>query len=131
MQDKENVYHLMELMSRGTVLEHLRGEPTATLPQIKYYAAVAVLALKHLNSQNVLFRDLKLTNMLVNTDGQAKLVDFGMSKRLGETGRTHTLCGTRHYLPPEALERDKDAQQSRHVFPKPYVVLRKRAIAYC
>jgi len=115
--DEDNIYHLMELMSRGTVLEHIRVEPTVKLAQVKYYAAVAVLALEHLNRHSILFRDLKLTNMLVNSNGQAKLVDFGMSKRLSVEGRTHTICGTRHYLPPEALEGDDgDDQQSSGYF---------------
>mmetsp|Transcript_13308 Transcript_13308/g.22470 ORF Transcript_13308/g.22470 Transcript_13308/m.22470 type:complete len:341 (+) Transcript_13308:179-1201(+) len=112
-KDSDNVYYLMELMSRGTVLEHLQHEAPAakaSLAQVKHYAASVLLALRHLSHQNILYRDLNLKNVMVNHKGHVKLVDLGKAKRLGDpddasesTCRTHTLCGTRHYFPPEAL----------------------------
>lgn len=67
----------------------------------RFYAANIFLALEYLHANNVIFRDLKLENVLVESNGYLKLIDFGFSKRLDRTGRTRTLCGTPDYISPE------------------------------
>ena len=54
-----------------------------------------------MHSKNVVYRDLKPENLLINTDGYMKLTDFGFAKIVD--GRTYTLCGTPEYLAPEIL----------------------------
>ena len=77
----------------------------------KVYTAEMVLALGHVHSFDIIYRDLKPENVLVGLDGHAKLADFGSSKLL--TGRisatippppeVHSLCGTPEYMAPEIL----------------------------
>jgi len=54
-----------------------------------------------MHSMNIVYRDLKPENLLVNADGYLKLTDFGFAKVV--TNRTYTVCGTPEYIAPEIL----------------------------
>lgn len=56
---------------------------------------------EYLHSYNVIYRDLKPENLLIDKDGYLKLTDFGFAKIV--KSRTYTLCGTPEYLAPEIL----------------------------
>ena len=56
---------------------------------------------EYLHSKNVIYRDLKPENLLINNDGYLKLADFGFAKVV--EGRTYTLCGTPEFIAPEIL----------------------------
>lgn len=56
---------------------------------------------EYLHSKNIVYRDLKPENLLVQGDGYLKLTDFGFAKVVED--RTYTLCGTPEYLAPEIL----------------------------
>ncbi len=56
---------------------------------------------EYLHSLNVVYRDLKPENLLIDTKGNLKLTDFGFAKIIEK--RTYTLCGTPEYLAPEIL----------------------------
>lgn len=76
--------------------------------QTRRIAAELILGLEHLHSRGIVYRDLKLENILIDSDGHIKLGDFGLAKRVGNgedgtLGRTRSICGTRNYLPPEML----------------------------
>lgn len=64
-----------------------------------------VLALEHVHSHNVIYRDLKPENVLLSADGDIRLCDFGLSKVLstGRFGRTRSFCGSTSYMSPQVV----------------------------
>jgi len=72
------------------------------LPLIRLIVCQLVLLLSELHEKGVLYRDLKLPNILLSRTGKVKLVDFGLSKILKqkENNSTNSPCGTPHCFPP-------------------------------
>eukprot|EP00038_Savillea_parva_P027740 m.61209 g.61209 ORF g.61209 m.61209 type:complete len:502 (+) comp8009_c0_seq1:26-1531(+) len=70
----------------------------------QFFAAQLVLAFDYLRNLDVVYRDLKPDNLVVDVKGNLKLIDFGTAKRLDDkTHRTYTFCGTQEYMAPEVL----------------------------
>mmetsp|Transcript_28029 Transcript_28029/g.53356 ORF Transcript_28029/g.53356 Transcript_28029/m.53356 type:complete len:768 (-) Transcript_28029:199-2502(-) len=69
----------------------------------KIYAAQVLLAIEHMHSKGLLYRDLKPENMLVKRDGNLVIADFGMSVILKGDERAHSICGTAEYMCPEMV----------------------------
>lgn len=64
-----------------------------------FYAACVLLGLEFLHKNNIIYRDLKLDNLLLDKDGYVKLADFGLCKEgMGPLDKTSTFCGTPEFL---------------------------------
>merc|ERR1719215_2488315 len=73
--------------------------------QAQFYVGSMVLMLEALHSKNVLYRDLKPENVMLDLGGYLKLIDFGLAKKLNDisTERAFTVAGTLHYMAPEVM----------------------------
>ena len=80
------------------LIEHEQRFPN---PVAKFYAAEVTLALDYLHQQNIIYRDLKPENLLLDRHGHLKITDFGFAKEVPDI--TWTLCGTPDYLAPEVV----------------------------
>jgi len=100
-KDKNNLYFLFEPAMGGELFSILRSWTMFDEATARFYAASIVLVIEHLHSKQMIYRDLKPENVLLDKDGFVKLTDFGFAKEV--TGRTWTLCGTPDYLAPEIV----------------------------
>jgi len=86
------------------LFEHMRRQGTLTVAEARFYAAELLLALEHLHARSIVHLDIKIENVLLQRDGHAQLIDFGLAKRLGPDGLVAGSVGTAHYMPPEMLQ---------------------------
>lgn len=92
---------LLEFVEGGELFTYLRNEGRFPHNTVRFYSAEIVTALEYLHQRNIVYRDLKPENLLLNRGGHLKLTDFGFAKKV--TDRTWTLCGTPEYLAPEVI----------------------------
>jgi protein kinase A len=100
-QDSKNLYMVMDFVEGGELFSLLRKSQRFPNPVAKFYAAEVTLALDYLHSHNIIYRDLKPENLLLDRHGHLKITDFGFAKEVPDI--TWTLCGTPDYLAPEVV----------------------------
>ena len=100
-QDNRFLYIGMEFVVGGELFTYLRRVVRFPKPQAALYTAQVTSMFEYLHSNNVIYRDLKPENLLIDGDGYLKLTDFGFAKVV--ENRTYTLCGTPEYIAPEII----------------------------
>jgi len=101
---EDRLCFVTEYVSGGELFVHLRKERRFSEERTRFYAAEIVSALGYLHKRGVIYRDLKLENLLLDRYGHIKMVDFGLCKdEIFGNKLTGTFCGTPSYLPPEVL----------------------------
>jgi len=104
-QDKDHVFFAMEYMSGGDLKNQLDNVGVFSEEKAKFYAAEISLAVQYLHLHGILHRDLKLENVLVDSDGHCKIADFGLCKLgLFRHCRAWTQCGTPFCMAPEIVK---------------------------
>ncbi|CAN8177083.1 unnamed protein product [Coccothraustes coccothraustes] len=104
-QTSDRLCFVMEYANGGELFFHLSRERVFPEPRARFYGAEIVSALQYLHSRDVVYRDIKLENLMLDKDGHIKITDFGLCKEGVTDGATmRTFCGTPEYLAPEVLE---------------------------
>ena len=69
----------------------------------RFIVGSVTLMFEHVHARGYIYRDLKPENLMIGADGFLQLVDFGFAKKLPESERTYTACGTVEYMAPEIV----------------------------
>jgi len=101
----KSVYMLTELITGGELHAAIRTIPTVlSRAQCQFYSGSLILVLEELAERNIVYRDLKPENVMLDAQGYLKLIDFGIAKKLEEgKTKTFTMIGTPHYMAPEVM----------------------------
>ena len=105
-QSTSKLYLVLDYCPGGDLAECLRREKRFTEERARIYIMEILLALQYLHSKNIIFRDLKPDNIVLDKDGHALLTDFGLSKEgVYDNHGAKSFCGSFAYLAPEMVKR--------------------------
>lgn len=97
---------VMEFCFGGDLSNKLSKKGRLTEDEVRFCMVEVILALQHLHSMGIIYRDIKPENMLLDSSGHIKLGDFGLAaKDVEERERSYTSCGTPEYLSPEMVQK--------------------------
>lgn len=102
-QSESRIFFVMEYVNGGDLMWHIQHSLFSEF-QAKLYAAEVLLVLEYFHKNNIVYRDLKLDNILLASDGHIKIADYGLCKEnMGHGATTKTFCGTPEFMAPEIL----------------------------
>lgn len=102
-QTSEKIFFVMKFMKGGELFALISRERRFPESRARFYTAQIALALTHLHKNNIIYRDLKGENILLDGDGYICLADFGLARFLEEDKRATSFCGTPEYMAPEVI----------------------------
>eukprot|EP01029_Cantina_marsupialis_P007564 TRINITY_DN1847_c0_g1_i4.p1 TRINITY_DN1847_c0_g1~~TRINITY_DN1847_c0_g1_i4.p1 ORF type:complete len:415 (+),score=72.33 TRINITY_DN1847_c0_g1_i4:58-1302(+) len=106
-QCRNKLYFVLDYCVGGELFFHLGKCGQFPEDRAKFYTAELALAIEHCHTNDVIYRDLKPENVMLDAEGHIKLTDFGLSKMniQSNTQGANSFCGTAEYLAPEVLTR--------------------------
>uniref|UniRef100_A0AAY4DQ65 non-specific serine/threonine protein kinase n=1 Tax=Denticeps clupeoides TaxID=299321 RepID=A0AAY4DQ65_9TELE len=104
-QTQTKLHLILDYVSGGEMFTHLYQRDHFSEDEVRTYIGEIILALEHLHKLGIVYRDIKLENILLDSEGHVVLTDFGLSKEFldEEKERTYSFCGTIEYMAPEII----------------------------
>uniref|UniRef100_A0A8D0CIP5 Ribosomal protein S6 kinase n=1 Tax=Scleropages formosus TaxID=113540 RepID=A0A8D0CIP5_SCLFO len=103
-QTDTQLHLILDYVNGGELFTHLVQRVRFKEQEVVLYSGEITLALEHLHKLGIVYRDLKLENILLDCEGHIVLTDFGLSKEFDE--RAYSVCGTIEYMAPEIVAGD-------------------------
>lgn len=105
-ETSKRLYLVQEFCRGGELFRRMEVERMMLEEHARFYLSQIVCALEYLHSIDIVYRDLKTENVMLDEAGHVKLIDFGLSKlNMNEGALTNTFCGTVEYMAPEVVTR--------------------------
>merc|ERR1719352_1902269 len=105
-QTPKKLYVVLDYCAGGELFFHLSQAGRFSQGRCRFYGCEICLGIAYLHSLNIIYRDLKPENLLLDAQGHAKITDFGLSKEgIEDNISAKTVCGTPEYLAPEILNK--------------------------
>lgn len=109
---KECTYLVLELCPNGSLMDMVKRRKGLTEPEVRFYSVQVAGAIKYMHNKGIIHRDLKMGNIFLDRQMNAKVGDFGLAALVVtgkdmQTIRRTTLCGTPNYIAPEILEKGR------------------------
>ncbi|XP_051866785.1 ribosomal protein S6 kinase alpha-5-like isoform X2 [Pristis pectinata] len=105
-QTDTKLHLILDYVNGGELFTHLYQREHFTEEEVQIYTGEIVLALEHLHKLGIIYRDIKLENILLDGDGHIVLTDFGLSKEfaMDKNEKAYSFCGTIEYMAPEIIQ---------------------------
>lgn len=106
-QTEAKLHLILDFVSGGELFTHLYQRDRFKEHEVRIYIGEVILALEHLHKLGIIYRDIKLENILLDSSGHIVLTDFGLSKEFlpdDKEHRTYSFCGTIEYMAPEVVQ---------------------------
>jgi cGMP-dependent protein kinase len=100
-KDQKRLYFLLEYVRGQDLFDVIRELGLVSDEDSKFYTGCMIMIFEHLHERDIVYRDLKPENVMVDEEGYPKLIDFGTARIV--EGRTYTMIGTPHYMAPEVI----------------------------
>ena len=105
-QTFDRLFLVLTYCPGGDLAKYLSKEKRFAESKAKLYAAEILLALEHLHKKDIIYRDLKPDNVVLDSEGHALLTDFGLSREgVYDQIVAKSFCGSVAYLAPEMLKK--------------------------
>jgi len=104
-QTPDKVYYVVDYMQGGDLYYHMQRNHKLNEKRTKFYIAEWILALHEMHGRSIVYRDLKLENIMLDHEGHLRITDFGLC-RLGinKENMAYSFVGTPEYLSPEVIK---------------------------
>lgn len=105
-QNSESLFLLLDYCPGGDLSYYLAREKRFTEHKARLYVCELVLAFEELHRHDIIYRDLKPSNVVLTADGHIQLTDFGLAKEgVSDNSAARSFCGSLGYLAPEMLKK--------------------------
>ena len=101
-QDINSLYLVMDLITGKDIRYHLSQKKQFSAEISKFFLACTILGLEYIHYNNILHRDIKPDNLVIDKNGYVKITDFGISREIGKLIKGES-SGTPGYMAPEVM----------------------------
>ena len=103
-QSDARLYFVMPFIGGGELFKVQEKEKRFPESTVIFYGTQLIMGIGQLHKMGFIHRDLKLENVMLDTDGYVKIIDYGLAKMLNEGELANSICGTPIYLAPEIVQ---------------------------